>query len=186
MASSLGRVAIFNFRCCSLLIIITISGLTIKRPSDRAPQHRCPGKGSASRWSGRTFGVSPIGRRCRTTQDTAKGSEARHTACLSCISVGSMRKKLPLLAAFIIAAVISVVAAARDLAVPDSWRTCQRDSDCSLIVRCGSCCGDDAINKGKSEDYQALYRQECKNPRPLCPCAYRKPVCKRGVCEIGR
>ena len=77
-----------------------------------------------------------------------------------------MQKKLAPLAVVVIAAVISVVATAKDLDVPSLWRTCQRDSDCSPITRCGSCCGDDAINKEKIEDYADLYRQECQNARP--------------------
>ena len=101
-------------------------------------------------------------------------------------SIGSMHRKLAPLAVVVIAAVISVVATAKDLDVPSLWRTCQRDSDCSPITRCGSCCGDDAINKEKIEDYADLYRQECQNARPPCPCYYRKPVCKQGVCELGR
>jgi hypothetical protein len=80
---------------------------------------------------------------------------------------------------------MSAVATAKDGDVPSSWRTCHQDSDCSLIVRCGSCCPDDAINNEKIEVYRNIYRQECKNPRPPCPCVYRKAICQQGVCDIG-
>ena len=100
--------------------------------------------------------------------------------------IAPMQKKLAVLAVVIPAAAVSVIAAANDLTVPGSWRNCQRDSDCSLIVRCGSCCSDDAINKEKIEDYRDLYRRDCRNPRPLCPCAYRETACKQGVCQIAR
>jgi hypothetical protein len=76
-----------------------------------------------------------------------------------------MHKKLGL-AVVITATAVSLVATAKDLDVPSSWRTCHQDSDCSIIVRCGSCCPDDAINKEKIKDYEYIYHQECENPRP--------------------
>jgi hypothetical protein len=98
-----------------------------------------------------------------------------------------MQKKLALLLTIILTtAAISVTVTAKDVDIPSSWRDCRQDMDCSLIVRCGSCCPDHAINKDKINDYRYLYKQECENPRPPCPCAYREPECKQGVCEIRR
>src|SRR5262249_23956769 len=85
----------------------------------------------------------------------------------------------------ITAAVLSTVLSAESADVPSSWRTCQQDSDCVLIVRCGSCCPDDAINVEKIEVYRNMYHQEYNNPRPACPFVYRKSICQQqGVCKI--
>jgi hypothetical protein len=119
---------------------------------------------------------------------TAAGEERRRRHLVSRLTHdGSMQKQLAVLLTVIItAAVISVTATAKDVDVPNSWRNCRYDSDCSSVVRCGSCCPDDAINKEKLNDYISVYQQECKNPRPPCPCAYQKAVCKQGVCRFGK
>ena len=96
-----------------------------------------------------------------------------------------MHRKLAPLAVVVIAAVISVVATAKDLDVPSLWRTCQRDSDCSPITRCGSCCGDDAINKEKIEDYADLYRQECQNARPHVLAITANLYVSKGFANLG-
>jgi len=85
----------------------------------------------------------------------------------------------------ITAVVTPVMAPASDIVLPQSWKVCRQDQDCAAIIRCGSCCADDAINKTKIEDYNNLYAQECQTPRRLlCPCAFHKPICTKGVCEL--
>ena len=61
----------------------------------------------------------------------------------------------------------------RELIVPDDYRLCQIDSDCTFVeTRCNSCCGYVGINKEFEEIfYQEIYSPSCENYNgPVCDC----------------
>src|SRR5271166_2259379 len=67
--------------------------------------------------------------------------------------------------------------------IPNEWRTCHQDSDCTLIKACGQCCPWSSINTQWVEAYKKLSEKDCKNPdNRLCPCAYQTSYCNHGVC----
>jgi hypothetical protein len=65
--------------------------------------------------------------------------------------------------------------------VPDSFRTCQADSDCVAVLRNG-CCHDgrnEAMNKSSVDAYKSSFT--CPEPKPRCPMHLvldrREPAC---------
>jgi hypothetical protein len=76
------------------------------------------------------------------------------------------------------------------VSVPDAFKTCAKDTDCTEVSRaCRYCCDVDAINIKRQVDYKRLTEGKCK-PMAGSVCGCPQPaygytaVCVDGICRL--
>jgi hypothetical protein len=72
-----------------------------------------------------------------------------------------------------------------DVVIGDAYRSCARDTDCTLVgTSCNGCCGLDAIFRPREPTYRRELEVACRDYQgPICDC---QPVDLFARCMIGR